>query len=252
MSTLRTFLVSLLTAASLTLVASPSSAQEDDGDSGSSDDPGGMEDGGKKSRGGKKAGPPVKIREVVKGFYARVDIGYLAWLGLNYVDGAGNSLSSVSGGNAVDVAFGYDIVDQLGFTLSVEGDFFQGINNGVTSTECGCQSPVQGDFRSIGGLGRAKFGLNFGGRKIRRLSAYFHAGGGVFVAPSLRPDEQGTPEAGLIHSGPAGLISGGAGLEYYTRLSHFSLGVDLSVYVVVGMAVTPIGIAAAPFIKYTF
>ena len=249
MNTLFRSFLSLMAIGALLLPPEDAFAADDDDDgggSGSSD--GGDLDGGASKAAKKSTGPTRRVREVVKGFYSRIGIGYLAWPNLTTSLGTG----ATSGGNAFDIAFGGDVVDQLGFTFTIEGDFFQGINNGVASNECGCESPVQGDFRTIGGMGRARFGFNFGGRKIRRWSAYAQVGGGVFVAPSLRPDSQGTVDAGRIHDGPGGIITGGGGLEYYTRLAHISVGVDFSVYVLVGKSVTPIGLAPTFFLKYTF
>ncbi|MCK6528896.1 adventurous gliding motility protein CglE [Myxococcota bacterium] len=248
MNYLRSLLMCLIVGASVAAGGFARAQDDDDEGAGQEDTSGGgMEEEGRDTArsSAKKAKPARRVREVVKGFYVRGGIGYLVFLG---------QLGPVtSGGNAVDLALGGDIIDQPGFTLTVEGDFFQGINNGISNLECGdCGSPVQGDFRSIGGIGRVKFSLNFGGKKIRRGSLYFDVGGGVYFSPSLRTDALGTTDAGVIHSSPAGLVTGGLGLEYYTKLAHFSVGVDASFYVVLGLPVVPMALAVSPFIKYTF
>jgi len=213
---------------------------EDSGDSGESSD-----DSGDTARGGTSrtaAKPTARVREVVKGFYARAGVGFLAWL-----PPVGLEASGV--GNSVDLALGGDIVDQLGFTLSVEGQFFQGVSNGPPIPGV----YLQGDFRSIGGLGRVRAGLNFGGRQIKRWTFFFGGGGGVYYSPQLQPEMVGTDAAvNWIHGKPAGMVAGNVGIEFYTKLSHFSLGLDASFYAVLGLPVTALSLSPTIFFKYTF
>ena len=49
-----------------------------------------------------------------------------------------------------------------------------------------------------------------------------------------------------------GIIQGGAGVEYYTRLSHFSLGLDVDFNVLLGGPILAMGVATNFFAKYTF
>jgi hypothetical protein len=42
---------------------------------------------------------------------------------------------------------------------------------------------------------------------------------------------------------------GGPTIEYYTKLSHFSIGVDVDVYYVINF---DLAVAPAGFLKYTF
>ncbi len=194
---------------------------------------------GRNSRRGSKA---REIREVYHGAYVKATYGTLGWL---------TSLGVESGfGTAAGFEFGYDVVDTLGLTLSITATFYQGINNGVPMDEGG-SGLTQGDFRSIGGLVGARIGINPGKRKVRRWTIALDVKGGIYISPSLRPAD--SFEAGLLQSGPGGLILPGIGIEHFTRLSHFSLGVDTHVPMIVGTGLGfALGLDVTPFFKYTF
>ena len=143
-------------------------------------------------------------REIVHGFYFKANYGALLWFG--------RVGAYASPGTAAAFEFGYDIVDQLGMTVSITGTFYQGINNGITYTAYteavdngiadGGAHPVQGDFRSIGGLAGARIGFNPGKRKVRRWTIAVIAKGGVFFSPSLRYEGDG--DTGTLQTSPGG------------------------------------------------
>ena len=193
------------------------------------------------------------MREVVKGAYLKVNLGPLIWL-----PSISNYTSTT--GTEMDISFGGDVVDTLNFTLSVEGSFFQVITNGDgVSTEIGAQigSPIQGDFRVFGGIGGVRFAGNLGGKRVKRFSISGHVAGGVGYSPPL-VDLADTRVISRMAYGyimqdrALGIIQGGAGLEYYTRLSHFSLGLDIDFNVLVGGPIPAMGIGTNFFAKYTF
>lgn len=196
------------------------------------------EDTRRRSRGSRK---PV-AREVVHGAYIKATFGSLGWFPPL---GAESSF-----GTAAGFEFGYDVVDKLGATVSINATFYQGINNGISVNDGG-SGITQGDFRSIGGLVGARIGLNPGKRKVRRWAIAFDVKGGIYVSPKLR--EPGAYDAGLLQASLGGLVLPGIGIEHFSRLSHFSLGVDVHVPLIVG---TGLGFAAGiditPFFKYTF
>ena len=189
-------------------------------------------------------------REVHHGAYLKATFGSIGWFG---------SLGAVTSfGTAASFEFGYDVMDRLGMTLSITGTFYQGINNGLSAEEVQANGiPVtsanitQGDFRSIGGLVGARVGFNPGKRKVRRWTIAVDLKGGIYFSPALR--DAGDFSAGLLQQSPGAMILPGVGIEHFTRLSHFSFGVDLHVPLVVG---TPAGFVAGldvtPFLKYTF
>ena len=205
-------------------------------------------------------------REVVKGAYAKINIGPLFWLGDIRGDNVSRTGTS-SSGTEMDFSFGYDIVDTLGFTLAVEGSFFQTITNGTGVSEdlnrdrIGLPSPIQGDFRVFGGIVAVRAGPNLGGKRVKRLNISGHAGGGIGYSPPLVDLQDPTiagriasEYGGILQGRPLGLVQGGVGFEYYTKLSHFSLGLDVDFNVMIGGAAPLIamGLATNIFVKYTF
>ena len=130
-------------------------------------------------------------------------------------------------------------------------------------------SPIQGDFRVFGGIASVRASGNVGGKRVKRFSISGHGGGGVGYSPYLAATVPGTDEPdlsvtsrmtyadsngqGYIMQGrPLGIVQGGLGLEYYTRLSHFSLGLDVDFNVLIGGPVVAMGVATNVFVKYTF
>ncbi len=194
------------------------------------------------------------VREVVKGFYAKLNFGPLIWL---------PSISTWAGstGTAFDVSLGGDVIDQLGFTLSVEGSFFQVVANAGPNAGVGVLpgSPIQGDFRVLGGIIGIRGGPNLGGKRVKRLSIAGHAGGGVGYSPVLIDMESSTvqnniaaPYGFIMQGRPLGIVQAGLGVEYYTRLAHFSLGLDIDYDLILGGPVTAMGLGIDIFVKYTF
>jgi hypothetical protein len=202
------------------------------------------------------------VREIVKGAYLKVNLGPLFWLP------AMSNFTNTTG-TEMDFSFGYDVVDTLGFTLSIEGSFFQVITNGhgvsmdPQSDPRAANSPIQGDFRIFGGTASVRAAANIGGRRVKRFSISGHGGGGVGYSPALV--DLTNPEVVaritfansegaryIMQDRPLGLIQGGLGLEYYTRLSHFSVGLDIDFNVILGGPIVAMGLATNAFAKYTF
>ena len=52
-----------------------------------------------------------------------------------------------------------------------------------------------------------------------------------------------------VHEGPLPMALFGPTIEYYTKLSHFSVGVDVDVTYVIGF---DLGISPFGYMKYTF
>ncbi len=193
------------------------------------------------------------VREVVKGAYAKMNIGPLIWL---------PPISQVtsSTGTQLDFSFGYDVLDRLNFTLSIEASFFQLVTNGDgVSVDIGIASPIQGDFRVFGGIAGIRAGPNVGGKRVKRFSIVGHAAGGVGYSPALvdmtsqNVQTRIAASYGSIMQGRAlGLVQAGAGVEYYTRLSHFSLGMDIDFDLILGGPLPAMGLGLDFFVKYTF
>ena len=82
------------------------------------------------------------------------------------------------------------------------------------------------------------------------------AGAGVMIAPLLMSKEQFynevVPSWGVepsVHKLPHPMFFAGPTLEYYTKLSHFSIGVDVDLSYAIGF---DLGMHATGFMKYTF
>lgn len=203
-----------------------------------------------------------KVREVVKGAYLKINVGPQFWL---------PPISQVTSTSAteLDFSFGYDVIDRLGFTLTVEGSFTTLVANGTGVNDeaafqqllgLGIAPTIQGDFRIFGGTVNLRLGPNFGGKKTKRGNFSIQLGGGGGYSPPLidiqDPLVQNRMNAngkGYIMQGRfLGLITPGIGLEYYTKLSHFSLGVDIDANIILGGPSVAIGVGTNFFAKYTF
>jgi len=194
------------------------------------------------------------VREVVKGAYAKMNIGPLIWF---------PPISSVTStsGTQLDFSFGYDVLDRLNFTLTIEASFFQLITNGDgVSIDLGIASPIQGDFRVFGGIAGIRAGPNFGGKRVKRFALAVHAAGGVGYSPALVDLESQNVLTRIAAGGfpyimqgrPLGIVQAGLGLEYFTRLAHFSLGLDLDYDLILGGPWPAMGLGIDVFLKYTF
>ncbi len=201
-------------------------------------------------------------REVVKGAYLKMNVGPIFWL---------PPISNVTttSGTELDFSFGYDVIDRLPFTLTVEASFSTIITNGTgindnesfqALLEAGIAPTIQGDFRVFAGTVNVRLGPNFGGRKTKRANFSIQVGGGGGYSPPLIDlkdaeiqNRMNANNLGFIMQGRfLGLITPGLGIEYYTKLSHFSIGLDVDANIILGGPAPAIGIGADFFAKYTF
>jgi hypothetical protein len=194
------------------------------------------------------------IREVVKGFYFKADIGstmYLNSHGLVRTQGA-----LLSGVLALGLGLGSEFIDRERFSAAWEVQVGQGLFNGPLLDEVvAVQSTrplVQGDIHTFTGTAAVELSTYFS----RRFSLGARAGGGVLMAPLLMADAGYQEElvnpwgrSATLHDGPAPLILFGPTIEYYTKLSHFSVGADVDITYVLGFDV---GISPLGYLKYTF
>ena len=202
------------------------------------------------------------VREIVKGMYAKTNVGLGIYLG-TYKD-------TLQPGTSMALAFGQDFYDQENMSMAWELTFFQGINNGVDyNTQANLQcyetgSCIQGDIRvyTIAGLYEISF------YPTRRLGIGLRAGGGMAFTPLLMDEgeyektvvgtaggDQSGEEADwegnrpTVHDQAHPVVIGGPTIEYYTKLSHFSVGIDVDVSYAVGF---DLGLSTTGTVKYTF
>ena len=192
------------------------------------------------------------VREIVKGMYAKTNVGVGLYLG-TYKD-------TIQPGTSVALAFGQDFYDQENMSMAWELSFFQGINNGadyITQGQQECwkrNACIQGDVRVYTIAGIYEFSIY----PTRRLGIGIRAGGGLAFTPLLMDKGQFETEVvkgewennrPTVHDQPHPVVLGGPTLEYYTKLSHFSVGVDVDATYAVGF---DLGLSATGTIKYTF
>jgi hypothetical protein len=194
-----------------------------------------------------------EVREITKGTYAKTNIG-----GWSYF---GNFAGFVRAGTSLALAVGRDFVDNERSTISGELTFFQGIHNGThwqtQATDFGCIASggaapcVQGDLRTYTLLALIEYSTY----PSRRIGLGLRAGGGVLLSPLLMDKNQyesfvapylGDPD---YHKVPHPAIVVGPTFEYYTKMSHFSVGTDIDVIYAIGF---DIGASMTATLKYTF
>ncbi|MEQ1502400.1 MAG: adventurous gliding motility protein CglE [Myxococcota bacterium] len=193
------------------------------------------------------------VREVVRGYYLKADIGSTIYMNTHgVVTPSGNSL--LSGVMSLSLGLGGEFIDKERFSAAWELQFGQGLFNGPRSEELQLMagSPIEGDIHTMTGTAVLEFSTYF----TRRFGLGGRIGGGVLYAPLLmgrtRYEEDivsvwGAPAR--LHEGPAPMIVFGPTIEYYTKLSHFSVGVDVDVTYVIGF---DLGVAPLGYLKYTF
>lgn len=173
-----------------------------------------------------------RFQEIERGFFAAAEVG---WLGLfktpvaeveRYPAARGGG--GFASGPAVGLQLGADIGDRVAAALVLFG---------ATPTA----SVGYGAFSLMGAGGDVRVSL-LGLRdsqRVERLQLYLHARGAWFA----------TDPRGLFGKTDV-LLGGGPGLEYATRLRHFSLG--LAVDGVLALKAKAPGIAVLPTLRYTF
>lgn len=173
-----------------------------------------------------------RFREVERGFFTGFEVGYLTLFKTPTADPARYPLAGAGGGRSsgflVGTTLGYDVTDRLAVALYVLGA------NSSASMSYGGFSVVSagGDLR-----------LSYYGKRdpngVDRLYLYVHGRAGYLLS---------YPE-GLFSTHDA-YLAGGPGVEYFTRLRHFSIGL------VADLAYLPkaktAGIAVTPTVRYTF
>lgn len=173
-----------------------------------------------------------RFREVERGFFVGFEAGYLTLFKTPTSDRAKFRFAPADGGRsnglAVGVNAGYDITERLAFSLFVLG-----------STSSAATS--YGSFSTYAAGADVRFA--FLGRRdaygTERLQLYLHARGGYLVT---RPE-------GLLGTSDT-YLAGGPGLEYFTHLRHFSVGLAADVAYL--LTAKTAGVALTPTVRYTF
>jgi hypothetical protein len=187
------------------------------------------------------------IREIERGLYIKAGMGTTAYL-LNYGSGVLRS------GTTLALTAGQDFVDQERRSMAWEVSFTTGLHNGLNwQLQRGVVPQyVQGDTRTF--MGSGAYEISF--YPARRLGVGLRAGGGVMYAPLLIHEQPYATEVitdwGVdpgVHNSIHPFGFGGPTFEYYTKLSHFSIGVDVDVAYVVNW---DLGVMALGYAKFSF
>jgi len=174
----------------------------------------------------------ARFREIERGFWVGFEAGFVGFAKSPTMDavkfpyaGAGGGFAS---GFGVGVSVGYDITSRLALSAFALG------SNVKANASYGAFDvfAAGGDLRLAPIAWRDSQG-------VERLHGYLHVRGGYLLS---------RPEA-LFDSSDF-LVGGGIGIEYFTRLRHFSVGVALD-GMFVGKVKVP-GLALTPTLRYAF
>lgn len=194
------------------------------------------------------------VREIERGLYFKSNLGSTLFMNTHgIVRSTGGPL--LSGVMTVQIGVGQEFVDKERFSLAWEADFYQGLFNGPILQELYVEAArplVQGDVHMLGGVA----GIEASVYPTRRLGLGVLAGGGIYAMPLLM-DEAAYAElvaanwggvTAKLHNGPSPVVQVTPTIEYYTKLSHFSVGIDVGVAYVIGF---DLGITPSGYLKYT-
>lgn len=197
----------------------------------------------------KKAKKRQQVREVVRGLYVKSNIGMNMFFG--------QRAGILEPGTALSLSLGMDFLDKEKSSAAFEVFFHQSLNNGrrwdQQDPASGPNVLIQGDIHTYtGGLA-----LEYSFYPGRRIGLGARVGGGVGFAPLLMNKEyyqsEVVPAWGGqvpgVHQGVLPYILVGPTVEYYTKLSHFSFGLDASFVMYIGL---DLGADITGFLKYTF
>lgn len=191
------------------------------------------------------------VREIQRGVYGKAGVGGAGYLG--------GFASFVDAGSFVSLGVGQDFVDQERRSMSWELGLTQGLHNGMdylSQASFGCgpgAAPcVEGDLRTYGVQATIEFAIY----PSRRFGIGLRAGGGAIWSPLLMDAEayqtEVLSEFGVdpgLHNAFKPMVLGGPNIEYYTKLAHFSVGLDADVFYGIGW---DLGYNVAGNLKYTF
>lgn len=200
-------------------------------------------------RSSSKPGKSEQVREIVRGFYAKADVGGAFYLG--------SFAPVVNSGTYVSLAVGQDFVDQERSSMAWEVSLEQGLHNGVpydqqyASDGCAGLPCTQGDLRTYA----LTAAYEYSAYPTRRLGVGGRAFAGILYSPVfLEPGKyaEGVADGEIrsgLHNSPHPVFGAGPTVEYYTKLSHFSVGADINVFYGVGW---DLGMNTSGYLKYTF
>lgn len=188
------------------------------------------------------------VREITRGWYAKSNVGggfYLGQLG-----------ATIQPGTIIALSGGQDFLDREKMSMAWEVSFAQGVHNGTYyEDQAAAGGPyIQGDLRTYFFTANVEYSRY----PTRRIGIGARGGGGVMMSPLLMDEEYYQSEVvsrawgGLdtnYHKEPHPVGMGGLTFEYYTKLAHFSVGLDADFIYAIGF---DMGAMTTVYLKYTF
>ncbi|HCF58257.1 MAG TPA: hypothetical protein DFS52_09730 [Myxococcales bacterium] len=174
--------------------------------------------------------PAVQLNEVERGLFFGAQAGAVLLFGPGAQQGSGLSM-----GQSLGVTVGVDIGELLSVGLLVLGSHID------TPPGFTAESGMRGDFSTltIGALARVNLFGSPDSNGIKRLFVDVHAGGGL----GLMGPKNIYPSSDIV-------VLGGTGLQYFTHLRHFSIGLDADF--LFGVSNMGPGAMLSPYLRYTF
>ncbi len=198
------------------------------------------------------------VREIERGLYAKANVGTTAYV--LAMRGFSN-VAALKPGTTLALSVGQDFVDRAGLSMAWEVAFSQSVHNGmrwednsyaITHGELPVNGAVQGDTRTFALLAN----YEISGYPSRRLGIGARVGAGILFAPLIMGKEAYERDVApaftfdlAIHKQPHPVFFAGPTIEYYTKLSHFSLGLDIDVGYTIGV---DLGFSGTGYMKYSF
>ncbi len=173
-----------------------------------------------------------RFREIERGFFTGLEAGWMGFFETPTAEPARYPAAGKGGGFSSGMHLALSVGGDLGERVSV-AILLLGVNQAA--------SVSYGAFSLVGGGADVRVHLTGfpDSQQVRRTFLYAHARGAWF---------QSEPR-GLFGRTDV-LLGGGLGLEYFTRLRHFSVG--LAVDGIYALQAKSAGIAVAPTLRYTF
>ena len=186
-----------------------------------------------------EAAPPLqedprapRFAEVERGFFTGFEAGWLHLFDSPTADRARYPFAGEGGGAAggfmMGAHVGLEVTDRVAVAL-----FASGANPQASASYGAFNLVAMGLDLRLSLLGRRDR------NGVERFHAYVHGRGGWLV----------TRPSGLFGTSDV-LVSGGPGIEYFTRLRHFSVGLATDLAYVVDAST--LGVALLPTVRYTF
>ncbi|MGI5864138.1 MAG: adventurous gliding motility protein CglE [Myxococcales bacterium] len=174
--------------------------------------------------------PAVQINEVERGLFFGAQAGAVLLFGPGAQQGSGLSM-----GQSLGVTVGADIGEMLSVGLLVLGSHID------TPAGFASESGMRGDFSALtlGAFAKVNLYGTPDANGIKRLFINVHAGGGL----GLMGPKNVYPSSDVV-------VMGGAGLQYFTHLRHFSIGLDADF--LFGISNMGPGAMLSPYVRYTF